>query len=463
MRPPINPQPRRELSANIWIQLALWMSFFGLFARALGPDNNLIRHGGRFLFDMATVVLIMASLPRLLSLSQRRQAQYNLVLLMLAVGLMAAVVGLVKGNSIVRWTLLGVLPFTSASASLLGDSEGLFECLLRTLLRQMILGVVFAGAVLLFARPEGRLEWNGEYGDGLAKVACRCLYMVPFLIPYIGRLGRGYNTLLALAYLELVVLHVIGANRGPIVALVLLVPGILFFSSIMSGDGFVSLRRMARMGAFLLLLLTPAVNLVLASNPTLLDYADQRISEMLQRMSGTSTEDDLLTTSEGALLTASDEFLGEQSRGGELRDFWQQLEPVDFACGRGYGGSWMSTFWGSEWYMVHVGPAHLLFVGGIPLLLAFSFMLLGSIAAAWRALPVHPAAAGTLCYLMVFAMGFMQHGAIQDDIEVSVYWILTGLAFAIAPETGRPLQSRPLRQSLETPYRKSLRQPQTTH
>lgn len=446
--------PRRELSANGWIQLALWLSYLGLFARALGPDNNFIRHSGRFLFDISAVILIMASLPRLLALPQQRQTQFNLVLLLLAAGMMAALVGLVKGNDMIHWVLFGFLPFMSASASLLGDGEGLFECLLRTMLQQLWASVLFAGAVLLLARPEGRMEWNGEYGDGLAKMASRSLYMVHFMLPYLGRFRRRHNALLAVAYLELVVLHVIGANRGPIVALVLLMPAILFISSVVSGDGFVALRRLAQVGVLAVLLFTPVLNLAVANDPALLEYTHTRVSEMLLRLSGTSTDDDIITTSEGALATASDEFLGERSRGGELRDFWQQLEPIDFACGRGFGGSWLSSFWGGEWHMVHVGPAHLLLVGGIPLLVAFCCMLLSSILAAWQALAVHPGAAGILCYLTVFTMGFMQHGAIQDEIEVSLFWVLTGMAFSLAPERSPSPLSRPLRRAL------GMRQPQ---
>lgn len=137
-----------------------------------------------------------------------------------------------------------------------------------------------------------------------------------------------------------------------------------------------------------------------------------------------------------AFETSATEFSAGYSRGAELKSFFEQYEFFDFISGRGFGGTWYSSYWRTDWAMVHIGPGHLLLQGGLPLLIAFAAVFILAIFSAWRGRSADHAA-GALLYLLAFVVHFMQHGAIQDDYEVYLAWICVGVALTAGAKRTR--------------------------
>ena len=418
---------------NTMIAIAMWIGFSGLLVRGLGQSNDILRHMGRFFFDLSAVILIFVGLGRLFQV--RRNAELSRAFLLcyglLGASMMAGVVGIANGNDFIGWVTMGFLPLISAVCMIVDDADQLFERLCKTLLNQLWIGVFFSAYIILFDRPSGRSEWNGEYGDGLSKMAARTLYALPFLLPYFSKLRMRYQILLTIGAFEFLALNIMGANRGPLIASFIAVPLMLMVFAWRCDGNFTRVRHMAVTLSLVALGFGPIFSLGISTSPALQDYFTERVGETVARLSGEDfAADRMLEISEGALYVSRDEFLGDTSRGGELRDFIRQLEPIDYVCGRGFGGRWMSIFWGGEWPMVHIGPAHLVLVGGLPLLLAFMLLWLGAVTDAWKILAHHRAAAGALCYMMVFTMSFIQHGAVQEENELYLFWLCVGIAFS---------------------------------
>ncbi|HET6344981.1 MAG TPA: hypothetical protein VFH51_08615 [Myxococcota bacterium] len=412
------------------MSVALWLGFGGLMLRALGGDTHWIRHVGRFMFDLCAVILMTTGLTHWLQSEQLGVSHVSGSFYWnVAVAACAAVTGAVRGNTALSWTLLGLLPFGCMLCIALGSLPGLFERILKTLVHQLYIGVAFALYVLIYARPHDRLEWNGIFGDGLPKLAARSIYGLPFVAPYIGRLKFGHAVLVLSAYVAYFMLHVLGANRGGLIISAVALPGLLAVLYWRAGRQIGSPSTAARAAVVLVLTLGPLISLAAASRPALADYLGARVQESIGRLAGGET-DDLQNFSTAVVMQSEDEFLGTESRGGELRDFLSQLGPLDYVTGRGFGGSWLSTYWGVEWQMVHIGFAHLILVGGVPLLLAFLAMVAQGLRNLWNALAARECSAGAFCYIIVYLMGFTQHGALQDENELFLFWLCCGIGLA---------------------------------
>ena len=421
-----------------WVGVALWLGFFGLFVRGFGQSIGGIRHTGRFLFDMCAVVLIFASLPQLVRHVRRPWAWQSAswcCTLFLGFSTLAAFVGLVYRNDFITWVVMGFLPFMSASCMVLGEEPKLFEKLTQNLVHQLCFGALFALYIFIFDRPFDRLEWAGPFGDGLAKMAGRSLYALPFVLPSLGLLKPFYRALLVFCWFASIGLQVMGANRGPVLTLVLILPMLIGLTWFKHPKARQWIPRLGIALAIVMLIVAPLLNLAIANNPDFLTYVVSRGQETLGRFVGGAEHDDVFMASQSAWRISQEEFLGHTSRGGELRDFFQQLEPIDWVCGRGFGGSWMSTFWGVPWKIVHVGPAHLILIGGLPLLMVFVVLVVKALFEAWSAIHRHPAAAGCFCYIVCFGVGFIQHGVLQDDNELFLFWLSLGLAYACGNST----------------------------
>jgi hypothetical protein len=419
-----------------WVSGALWFGFGGLLLRAWGADTHWVRHLGRLMFDLCAVSLMTTGLTHWLR-SERLGVTpvggtfYSMV----AAAACAAVTGGVRGNAVLGWALMGLLPFGCMLCVSLGSVPGLFERLLKTLMHQLCIGLALALYVLAYARPTTRAEWNGVFGDGLPKMAARSLYGLPFVAPYVGRLKFGQGVIILAAYCAFLLLHVTGANRGGLIISVAVLPALL---SCVHWRGRSQLGSIAGvLPAVLILLLAagPVLSSVAARHPSLTDYITSRGEESLARLAGAET-DDLQDFSAAVVMQSEDEFLGTESRGGELRDFLTQLTALDYVTGRGFGGTWMSTYWGLEWQMVHVGFAHLILVGGVPLLAVFLLMVSQVILRLWITLASSVQSAGPFCYVVVYLLGFTQHGAMQDENELFLFWLCCGLGLA-APQRGR--------------------------
>src|SRR5208337_84108 len=82
----------------------------------------------------------------------------------------------------------------------------------------------------------------------------------------------------------------------------------------------------------------------------------------IQRLYGGEEETDIA-------LGMEESFLGEleHSRGAEAMEFISRSTPYTWFFGNGWGGSWNSTVMaqGGDWYIVHIGPLHMVLKGGV--------------------------------------------------------------------------------------------------
>lgn len=425
---------------------ALWLAFAGLPVRAFGAENELARNVGRLFIDIGGMGLVSVGLFSLSRVASAGLARgYVSTYVFLATCVLAAGTGLVRGNAFLLWLVMGLLPFASALVVFAIPHDGRFGGrVLNLLMWQTVLGVILATYVILFEAIPSRAVWNGPNGDGIGKMATRCLYATPFLLACLSRLKQWQVLLAVTAWLELAVLGVLGASRGIMTVTFLLIPVFLYV---------VSVRARAKIGRIVgpfmvaCVLLASAIGVAGSTGrwPDFGPYLQDRWEQAVGRLTGNAPEDltfDL--ASSGTVDSAKREFLEGSSRGGELEDFLSQMQTFDYIFGRGFGGTWFSTYWGQEWLIVHIGPGHLLLVGGVPLLLSFSWVLLSATLAAWRRLADDPIAAGVFLYVVVFVQNFLQHGAIQDEIEVFFFWVCVGLAFVSrrSPAVSKPLLLR---------------------
>lgn len=424
---------QREQIGEAWVtrlvRFSLWLAWAGLLLRPLFADVNLLRQGARLMPEIAAVILMGVALRQSLRapragepLRVRRAA-----MLMTGVAVAPAIYGLAMGTDLNRWAQLGFFPFFSALLIVLGSRPGLLRTIEPTLFAQLALGTVFAAFVLVFDAPTSRGEWIGEDGNGPARFATRSLFAMPYFLPLMYRLPRWKQGVTLLSFLAFAALAIAGNNRGmTLLAFVLIPVGFVGLSLRRRGQGL----RQAVAGMALIAVLGGTALLVTGRASSLLGYFDTRWQETSARLTGGAEGDELTEAGRATIARSTEEFAGDQSRGGELRDFVDQLEPIDYLLGRGLGGLWQSRFWGAPWSMVHFGPAHLVLQGGLPLLVVFVLVMGMALVAGFRQARNSDLAAAAVLYLLTFLEGWAQHGAIQDQIEVYFAWICVGITLS---------------------------------
>lgn len=422
---------------------ALWLAFLGIVVRGAAPEMALVRKSGRFMMDLGAVIIIVAGLS--VAIDKRweiRGKKPYSVLVMLFLCAAAALHGLVRAWTATErmyfWLQNGTLAFCSLLVVFLMDEDGLSRKLVRHLFLQMCVASVVGARVLMFAAPSDRMEWNGETGEGVAKLAVRSMFMIPFVAAYVDEL-RGWKAyVLAIAFLQWLVLALAGAGRGLIIAAALIVPMTLTITGFRTATGLKPLRRLgATVASFGLVV---AVALAIGGRmESAFGYLESKWNESAGRIARVDVRSATASQFwEGAYSTSADEFFGEGGRSGELRDFVEQLDIVDLCIGRGFGGTWVSRFWNvSAWPMVHFGPANLVLMGGLPLLVAFVTLVVGALLRLWRGLGSSHGAAGALTYLLTYLEGFAQHGVVADDGAQYLAWISIGIGLTARDEKGR--------------------------
>ncbi|NQU87013.1 MAG: hypothetical protein HQ541_14750 [Mariniphaga sp.] len=118
------------------------------------------------------------------------------------------------------------------------------------------------------------------------------------------------------------------------------------------------------------------------------------------------------------------------SRGAEAQDFINSLKWYEYFSGKGFGVKWYSVFWGREWAMVHFGPAHLIYRGGIPLLITYYLFIFSALQVSWRNSSNDPIAMGCFVYLISWSVKFISYGADQSSYYLYIFWLVIGLAFS---------------------------------
>lgn len=422
---------RRELAGELWtsriVRFSLWLAWVGLVLRPLLADVNLLRRGARLMPEVAAVILMGVAATTMLRAVDNEQARRarRAARSMAAAAVGPAIYALATGVELDRWAQLGFFPFFASLFIVLGSRPALVKAMEGTLFAQLALGTLFAGYVFVFDPPTTRGEWIGVDGNGLAKYAARTIFAMPFFLPLMYRLPKWKQAVTLLSYLAFAALALAGNNRGmTLLAFVVLPVGFVGLSLHRGGRGL----RQALVGMVLIGTLGAIALTATGRVASVQGYFGARWDETSARLTGGGESDELAETGRATIARSTEEFAGTQSRGGELRDFVSQLEPVDFVLGRGLGGSWYSRMWGTEWLMVHFGPAHLVLQGGLPLLVVFMLVMGMALLSGVRQAKESDLAAGATLYLLTFLESWLQHGAIQDQIEVYFAWICVGIA-----------------------------------
>lgn len=425
--------PAGDVLRAQFVVACLWGSFAGLLVRSFWQDAW-VRHGGRLLIDCCTVALILLGAYKLFVESRRRDFsnRYLVAYVFLAPCVAAGMVGIAYNNPLETYALLGVLPFGGAACMALADNDELFSRVFKTILSQVYLGALYATYVLLFARPTNRFDWWGPTGENPASMASQCLYGLAFVVPYLHALPRRHAFCVAYAFIVYMALNFIGANRAPLLLFGLLIPCLLVIIAWRRHRSMATVVCSIRRLALVAVPFGVALGVAAPMMPDLMDVLEDRYSDNLARFTGQeSLRDNARASFTGLLENSAEEFAGYSSRGGELRDFWAQIEAIDLVCGRGFGGRWTSPFWGTTLSTLHIGPGHLILVGGFPLVFCFFLVLVRVGRAAWRALPQSLAMPAVVTYGAMFFVSFLQHGPVlQDSGEVLVFWLSCGMAIA---------------------------------
>lgn len=406
----------------------LWLSQIGLVLRAVAGELAYVRHAGRLLIDVAALLLMYAGFRAIRTRAGVRHGRRWVVAVLATAGWCAAS-GLIRSDvNLINWVVIGVLPFFAVvGVHAIEGTEEETDRLVKHLVWQVGVAVALAVGVLIVAPPAGRVEWNGEFGDGPAKLASRALFGLPFVVAFAHRLGRSQLTVVAAALVVWNVLAITGAGRGMLLVGVVILPSLIIVSA-WRQRGRVRLLGFSVLAAGMIALGLGAAAIT-GHAATMTTYLESRLEESVGRLArvevGSASAGAM---SRGTLEASADEFAGEGGRAGELKDFLAQVDLPDYFIGRGFGASWRSAFWGTDWPIVHFGPAHLFFLGGIPLLFAFVGLFAVAVMRAWVRMPFAPAAAGAFCYCVTFIQTFLQHGVPGDDPALYMLWICTGLA-----------------------------------
>jgi hypothetical protein len=339
---------------------------------------------------------------------------------------LAAVNGLIHGNNLLFWTLIGFLPFMSVFVVFLALQEGVFPRLQRTLLLQTALGTLFTVFVLLFHPPASRVEWYGESAPGWAMSATISMFGLPFVFGCWQSLkwwGKGIAISGLMAY---AMLAIVGENRGMALVAAVLIPGATFVGVLRSRRE-ASARRV--MGLVAVTAIAVCATLIVARvSDAFSDYMEEKWEALSVRLTGGEQGASSGVPSE-FYATGEAEFFGGGGRATESQAFLDETVFLDYLIGRGFGGTWSSEYRGADWNMVHFGPLHFILLGGLPLLLTYLLVQGRALSGAWKGL-ANEAALPALCQLVCYVESFIQHGPLDDSPAVILMWCSIGYGLA---------------------------------
>jgi len=419
----------RNTSADLALNAALWLMFCGNLARIVFNQQAFIRQMvGRGLTDAGCGILLLAGA---FCWARVNRARLNAAVhlsgkLFFVFALLAVAQGMMVTRDWTFWVQEGVCGLLSVVAIFLAAQLRDPEKLIRTLAWQLLIAVVVAGYIIVYSRPATREEWYMA-GDttSVNLLAVRALCATPFLLAYTEQLSLWQGAVVILALIETAILHIYGVNRGGLLVSCVILPALSIIIRAHTRTGFTrtfkALQRVA-IGFIVLALLVSQLNLI--DSTFILDRFNMVMARFGIGDFFHSTAGDV---SQAVYDTSSNQFFGEGSRIGETRELLSQTSGMQWLIGRGVGGTWVSRF-SPEWMIVHIGPAYLLMIGGLPLSAAFLVLILSAITNAWRQMGREMLARGAFMFLVVYIPSFLQHGPLTDEMESQFVWVCIGLA-----------------------------------
>ncbi len=302
------------------------------------------------------------------------------------------------------------MPFLLVAVVFIGQNKAYWRTLNNTFLIHTAVGVVYSILVLVtvsLGETTAPLTRGLIWTQTDVMLAKNLLYAVPFLVvsyPAQARLGR---TISVLGLLLVVVLGVLSQTRAVILwaVLALLLGGYIGFrvKSFMKTYGKVLLRLAVVLGIIVLLF----------------------GGGSLERLGVSASWESLLsrfTGSQGVIHHT----LGD-ARIYEAKLVVSTMSWDDWLLGRGVSARWSSSnmYSGETRSMVHIGYLHLIFVGGVGLVLLFAFFPLG---VAWRLL-LTSRDVGTLAaasIVVLYSVSLLYAGAPQAGLWFVLIFLCAG-------------------------------------
>jgi hypothetical protein len=412
------------------LDIALWMTFVGTLIRGVFEHVDLPRIGGRLLVDLAAVLLILAGLQTLRRKEVRRDLGQKIYIfhLLLWMSVMAATIGLIKGNQFGNWIIKGVLPFFSSLAILMASRQVAFDRVPRTLFRQILAALPFNFYLLFIDPPPSKAYWGGINHVGRGKLFFQSLGALPFLVGYLYQLKTWQVYMLFAAWLMYLLHAMLAAYRGILLTAILMPPLALFVLWRAKQNIGRILRR--TFVIFLIGVLGAFILSALFTHDLGFDVT-QAWNKTVARFTHLSAEESTINElGMGAYDVSQREFMGEGGRSLERQNFFETMRPVDYVLGRGFGGTWYSSFWGREWTMVHFGPAHFILNGGVGLLLAYILAYIVALWRTWYKTPMSPVASGSFVMMLLHVISFLKHGVPKDNPKTYMLWLCMGFGFS---------------------------------
>jgi hypothetical protein len=345
----------------------------------------------------------------------------NILLWLLFIVIFCFVTGFVMNDELdCRRIFIDFLPFLGCAIALLGvEKKDVFQSYLDTFADQVFIAAIL-GIYLLNTHPViNRIGFFTSYF-----LDSSLLLPVVLLLPSLVYLNSIRKIFVIFAYVVLCILNICYQSKTDTFLLFVFVP---FFTLLAfykkKGVLFCQKRLKGLVIGFLIVVITFPIIYSYLNRDSQLEIA---FKQTLHRFSGYPEKGIQYSNVIGTVKTEID-FI----RGREATEFIDNSTLSDWIFGRGFGGTWDSNMYGTNWHMVHFGPLHLILKGGLLLLVSFLFVYFFAMFLAWKNFKRYNYASGCFIYLCVRFAQFLSHGPLFHMYDTYIMWLIIGVCFSM--------------------------------
>ena len=409
------------------IELLLWSIFLGsIITSAINSSRNI--NYPLVQFAVASLLILSFKYFKYIPYYTRFNKGYWFIYPMLIICVYGTILGRLMGAySFSAWIFDSLFIYAGALLILLSSQENIRNRLLVIFKWQFIVAILF-GLYALLTSPSfqeiigNKMVWVNSY----EKPALTMLALAPFFLGFVVKKGDKITLLIAiLGYVVYIVIALRGTVRTLLIVNFLIIP-LAVLAVNWQHRGFKQIYPFIKT-AFMI---GSIIGIILLFSP---DYFNRMkisnaFSATLQRLTGYVEWVGVTEMKVGLLNKVTQE--ATYARGGEAKDFINSLNWFEYIFGKGFGMLWYSEFWGKYWPLVHSGPFHLIFRGGIPLLITYYLIFFSALKVSWRNSSTDPIAMGCFVYLVSWGVKFLSYGADQSSYYLYVFWLVIGLSFS---------------------------------
>ncbi len=424
------PEPLK-ISTSTLVAAALWLIFFGSFIQPYEMTS-----GERIIYYLFVqcggVFLIFLSLRyfKYLRYYVRLNRGYRLLYPMMIICFWGTIYGRILGpTNFSAWICDSLLVYAGAFLIILPVQKDIRQHLLVLFRLQLFCAIIF-GLYALSSSPSFQdIMQNKElWMSSSEKPALTILFnIVPFFMGVVLFKDRDKKTLLAvlLGYMLCIAFGLRGTSRATSFTNLFVIP----LSLLLVSQKYRGIRNVFSLFKFAVFmgLIVGGVFFFRLDNLAK-EYLGAAFEQTSIRFTGYSDWVGLIEIQRGLTDRLSTEIT--DIRGAEAKDFIDTLSWYDYLLGKGFGVPWYSKYWGQEWDIVHTGPVHLIYRGGVPLLITYFLLIIHALKTSWRNCRNDSVAMGCFVYLIVWVARFFSYGAHLSSYYVYFFWLVIGLAFA---------------------------------